>query len=398
MAKGIGRLMAIGIAKETTRGTAISSAAYWLPFSDAAIEEKYTNVTQDEAYGVVEDSVGQFRVKNWAEGTLKVPLTDQSMPLLLYSQFGSIANATHSGETTVYDHTLTVGETAQHQSLTLFIHDPLASVDYSYANGVIHKTELDAELGKFANLSLSVKALKGVSQSTFSPSILSENRFLPQYMKFASAPSVAGANGTLTGTGTCSSSSTVTSLSINTNLLKIGMTVTGTNIPAGTTVASIVSASSFTMSAASTGSATSYTFGGAVVQLKSFKLSIDESIEDDEVLGSVAPVDFLNKEFKVEGSLEAIWQNESDFKTQSLATPNVAQALYVTMINTDVNIGVVPSHPTVNLTLDQVYFTDFSRPFKIKDLVYQTVKFKATYNTTNSEMVKAVVTNTVASY
>jgi len=329
--KGIGRLLSIGIAKEATRGTAQSSASYWLPFSDAAIEEKFTNVTQDEAYGIIEDSVGQFRVKNWAEGTLKVPATDQSLPLLLLSQFGAIANATHAGESVVYDHTITVGQSAQHQSLTLFIHDPLAAQDYSHALGVIHKTEIDAELGKFVDLSLSVKALKGTQQSTFSPSIVAENRFLPQYMTFKYAPLVSGLS------------------------------------------------------------------GATAIQIKSVKLTIDDSIEDDDVLGSVAPVDFLNKEFKIEGTIEAIWQNESDFKTMSLVTPNVPQAMLIEIKNTDILIGSA-AHPDMAITLDRVFVTDFSRPIKVKDVMYQTIKFKATYSTANSEMAKIVVTNTVASY
>jgi Phage tail tube protein len=328
--KGIGRRFSIGIAKEVTRGTAIASANHWLPFSDASVDEKYENVTQDEAYGVIEDSVGQFRVKNWAEGTLKVPLTDLSLPLILYSMFGASADSTHSGETTVYDHKATVAESAQHQSLTLFIHDPLAGVDYSHALGVIHKLDLDVELKKFAELSLSIKALKGVSQSSFTPSIAAENRFLPQYMTFKYATSVSGIS------------------------------------------------------------------GATAIALKSVKLSVDASIEDDDVLGSIAPIDYLNKEFKVTGTLEAIWQNEADFKTVSLASPNVPQALSIVLQNTDVNIGVVPSHPTVNITLDQCYFTEFSRPIKIKDLVYQTVKFKATYSTANSEMLNIITTNTAA--
>ncbi len=328
--KGIGRLFSIGIAKEVTRGTAIASASHWLPFSDASIEEKYDNVTQDEAYGVIEDSVGQFRVKNWAEGTLKVPLTDLSLPLILYSAFGANTDTTHSGETTVYDHTTKVGESAQHQSLTLFIHDPLSAQDYSHALGVIHKLELDVQLKKFAELTLSVKAQKGAVQSSFTPSIAAENRFLPQYMTFKYATTVSGLS------------------------------------------------------------------GATAIQLKSIKLSVDASVEDDEVLGSVAPVDFLNKEFKVEGTLEAIWQNESDFKTIALATPNVAQAMLIDIKNTDVNIGVVPSHPEVKITLDQVYFTEFSRPITVKNLVYQTVKFKAVYSTANSEMLNIVTTNTSA--
>jgi hypothetical protein len=396
MSKGIGRLFSIGIQKQTTRGTAIASASHWLPFSDASIDEKFENATQDEAYGIIEDSVSQSRVKNWAEGTLKVPLTDLSLPLILFSLFGANADSIHAGESAVYDHKTTVGESAQHQSLTLFIHDPLSGVDYSHALGVIHKADLDVELKKFADLSLSVKALKGVTQSAFSPSIAAENRFLPQYMAFSSAPTTAGVNGTLTATGTAASTIHVTALSISTALLNVGMTVTATNLPAGATITKIVSATAFDLSVATTGAIGSMTFSGAIVQLKSFKMSVDSNIEDDEVLGTVAPVDFLNKEFKVEGTFEAIWQNESDFKTVSLATPNVGQALLIDIKNTDVSLGVVPSRPEVKITFDQVYFTEFSRPIKIKDLVYQTVKFKAVYNTTNSEMLNIVTTNTSA--
>jgi hypothetical protein len=95
------------------------------------------------------------------------------------------------------------------------------------------------------------------------------------------------------------------------------------------------------------------------------------------------------------GTLEAIWQNESDFKTQALATPNAAQALLVSIVNTDVTIGSA-ANPAIAITLDQVYFTEFSRPIKIKDLVYQTIKFSCSYSTANSEMANIVTTNSTA--
>jgi hypothetical protein len=330
LGKGIGRQISVGIAPEATRGTAVTTASHWLPFSDASIDEKFENVTQDEAYGVIEDSVGQFRVKNWAEGTLKVPLTDLSLPLILKAMLGASADSAHTGETTVYDHKATVGQSAQHQSLTFLIHDPLSGVDYAHANGVIHKLDLDIELKKFADLSLSIKAQKGATQASLSPSIASENRFIPQYMTFKYATSVSG-------------------------------------LTSATPIA-----------------------------LKSIKLSLDSNIEDQDVLGSVAPIDFLNKEFKAEGQLEAIWQNETDFKTVALATPNVAQAMLIDLKNTDVSIGIVPSHPEVKITLDQCFFTDFSRPIKVKDLVYQTLKFKATFSVANSEMLNIITTNLTA--
>jgi hypothetical protein len=395
MAKGIGRLFALGLAKETTRGTAITAATYWLPFDDVSFDEKFDNAVADQAVGVIENSIAEYRVKNYADGSFKVPMVDQSTGLLFLSLLGAQAVGTHSGESVVYDHTFTVGESAQHPSLTLFIHDPLSATDYSHANGVVHKMEIDAELKKFVQLSCSARAQKGVAQSAFTPSLVSENRFIPQYMTFSSAPTLAGVNGTLTGTGTCSSTIHITSLSISTTLLKVGMTVTGSNIPVGATIVTIVSASAVDLSIASTGTASSYTFGGAVVALKSIKLSIDDNIEDQEVLGNVAPADFLNKEFKVEGQLEAIYQNLTDFKNASLATPNVGQALIIDLKNTDVTLGSA-TNPELKITLNQVYFTEYSRPIKVKDLVYQTVKFRGSYKLADSAMITILLTNTVS--
>ena len=393
MSKGIGRLISWGFAKETTRGTAVSSASYWSPWDALDFDEKGENVVSDQAVGVIEDSIGQFRVKRYADGSFKMPLTDQSAALPFLAMFG--AQAVSTVATGVYAHTFTVGESAQHQSLTFFVHDPLGGTDYSYANGVVHKMDIDAELKKFVQLSVSVRAQEGVSQSAFSPSIISENRFIPQYMTFASAPTLAGANGTLTATGTASSTTALTGLSISTTLLKVGMTVSGTNVAAGTTITAIVSSSAVTLSTATTGSATSFTFGGAVVQLKSFKLCIDSNLEDDDVLGSVTPVDFLNKEFKVTGTVEAIYQNLTDFKNAFLATPNVPQAMLVSLVNTDVTIGSA-SNPSLVISLDQCYFTELAIKKTPKDVVYQTLKFTATYSLANSEMIKAVLTNTVS--
>ena len=330
-AKGIGRLFALGVAIEDTRGSAETTAEYWLPFDDLTFDEKFDNSIADQAVGVIENTINEYRVKNYADGTFKVPMVDQSVGELFYSLFGGYAVGTHAGETIVYDHTFSVGESAQHQSLTLFIHDPLAGTDYSYANGMIHKMEIDAELKKFVQLSVSARAQKGVSQSSFTPSISAENRFIPQYMTFKYATAVAGLG------------------------------------------------------------------GATAIKLKSIKLTIDANIEDQEVLGSVAPADFLNKEFKVEGQLECIYQNLTDFKTVALATPNVGQAMLIDLKNTDVTIGSA-ANPELKITLNQVFFSEYSRPIKVKDLVYQTVKFRGTYKLADSAMVTAVLTNTIATY
>jgi len=386
MSKGIGRLIQIGLAKESIRGTANTTAGYWNAWMDLTLDEKKEFATDSQAYGIIEDNVNLTQTKKWVAGTLTGNVYDTSFPPILYGMFGSYAKA-GSGP---YTHTFTVGETAQHQSYTFLLHDPLSGVDYSYANGVIEKLEINLALKQFIQFTASVMAQSGVSQSAFTPSTTTENRFLPQYLSAGFAPSLAGAQGTLTATGTCSSTTAVTGLSISTTLLRIGMTVTGSNIPAGATVAAIVSSSAFTLSTASTGSATSYTFGPAVVALKSAKVTFNSNIESQDVLSSLSPADFLNKEFSIDGTFECIWQNESDAKTYFMGP--TAQAMTLIATNTDVTINST-AHPIFNITLAQVTFQELGRPFKVKDLVYTTVKFKASYSLSNSLMGEVIVTN-----
>lgn len=329
MSKGIGRLFQVGIARETTRGTAISSAAYWIPFSELALEEKDTKVVDDMSYGVIEDTQGQSIIKQWAEGKLKAPIGDRHFPLILYSVLGSLstgANADGSGN--VKDHTITVGQTAQHQSLTYFLDDPLASADYKHANGVATSLEISYEMGKFLEYSLNIKAQKGVS-TTNTPSTTAENRFLPQHVTFKLASSYSG-------------------------------------------------------------------LGAASAQvIKSLSLKFDNNIEDDFVLGSLAPADFLNKQFTIEGTLEAMWQNESDFKTFVLA--GTSKAMRIDIVNTDVTIGT-SANPEIKIDLAKVVFEAVTRPIKVNDMVKQTLNFKAHYSQIDTKMVQIVATNLITSY
>jgi|GEM_PF-906804 len=394
--KGIGRLIQVGIAKETTRGTAISSAAYWNPWNDLTLDEKKEFAVDSQAYGIIEDNVNLTQTKKWAQGSLQGNFLDQSSGLLLYSLFGGYAVGTHSGETVVYDHTFTVGENAQHQSLTFFLHDPLAAQDYSYANGVIEKLDIDMALKKFISFNASVKALSGAAQSAFTPSTTAENRFVPQYLAAKFALNYVGLTGTLTATGTAATTIHVTACSINpqTNL-KVGMGVSGTSIPVGATVAKIVSATAYDLSIATTGAIGTQTFTPVAIPLKSAKVTINANVEEQDVLGSLNPADFLNKEFAVEGTIEAIWQNESDFKTQFMLPQTLAMRLDIK--NTDVTLGV-STNPEIIIDMPKCTIQDLGRPFKVKDLVYQTLKFKCSYSVSDTLMIKAILTNTVSTF
>jgi Phage tail tube protein len=330
--KGIGKQIQVGIAQESTRGTAKTSASYWLPVDDWAIEERFENAIDSQTYGLVEDSVSQTRVKNVAEGEIRMPVTGTSAAILFHSLFGSSTAVLHSGETTVFDNTAAVLQNVQHKSLTVFVHDPIptasgATADYTHANAIVSKIDIDYSLGNFVMMNASFRAVTGSAAAVvFTPTQIIEPRFVPQYMTF-----------------------------------KVATTYSG-------------------LGAAS------------AIKIKSAKISISSPVDDDDVLGQTSPRDFLNKEFSVEGTIEAIWQNETDFKSSAIA--NTSKAMRLDLVNSDVTIGVA-TNPQFRLDLAKVFFTEFSRPVKIKDVVYQTVNFKAAYSTTDSFMAKALFVNTV---
>jgi hypothetical protein len=325
--KGIGRLQQIGIAKEVTRGTSPASAAYWIPFSEASPESKIENVKDNQVYGIIEDHISETRVKNWMQGDIAAAVRDIHTGLIFKSLLGTEVEATKAGESAVYTHTFTVGETAQHPSISFYKHDPLAAQDYTYANGVIDKLDLDFSLKKFINYKASIMAQAGVQASTLTPANTAENYFVPQYLAAGFATNLAGLS------------------------------------------------------------------SPTIVALKSAKITIDQSIEMQEVLGNITPLDFLNKDFKITGSFEAIWKGETDFFTNYIA--NTYQAMQLQAINTDVNIGT-GSHPTVTIQMAKCIFTELTKPIKIDDLIYQTIKFDAAYSLGDTQMINIVLTNTLS--
>lgn len=328
--KGIGRQIQIGTAVEVVRGTAVTPPAYWHPYAEFAVEEKIENAQDITTVGVIEEGVSETQVKAWVEGTIKGNVRDQSFGHFLLSLFGTDTPVAKSGgNSSVFDHTFTVRQAATHKSLTLTKHDVLAGQDYSYANAVVHKLEIEYSLKKFLQYTASVVAQKGAKISTQVPfTDIVENYFAAPHLTFKMAGTVAGLA------------------------------------------------------------------GAAAIQLKNAKVTIDANIEHDEVLGQLAPADFLGKSFKVDMTLEAIWQNESDFLSTFIAvTP---QAFLLDMKNTNVTLGASANPEFQILLASQSYITELSKPSKVGDLVMQMLKVRGNYSLSDAYMIKAILTNTIA--
>lgn len=327
--KGIGRLVQVGISKETTRGTSPATADFYIPFASLSLDEKLAAVNDEESRGIIEDSVGSSITKEWVEGTLKAPVGDKHIGLILKAVLGGLSTAANADVAgTVKDHTITVAQSAQHQSISLYLDDPLAAQDYTHALGVVSDFQLDYSMGKFVEYSVGLKAKRGAT-ATLTPAATTENRFLPQNLTFKVAADLAGLG------------------------------------------------------------------AAAAISVKSATIKISKNIEEDLVLGNLAPADFLNKQITIEGTVEALWQNESDFKTAFLAGTN--KAVRFDLINTGVTIGTA-ANPELRIDLAKVFFKELTRPIAINDMVKQTLSFKAHYSTGDSKMVTVLLTNLQATY
>lgn len=329
MAKGIGRLLQVGIARETSRGTAVGTPTFMIAFAELDIDEKDTRVIDEQSRGIIEGSVDESIVKQWMEGIIKAPIGDKHFPLILYATLGTLSSVTGTATGTPYYHTITVQEGAQHQSLTIQVDDPLGGQDYTHALSVISQIEINYEREAFLSYTANVRGKKGVA-ATVTPATVSENRFLPQHLTFK------------------------------------------------------VAATQSALDAAS------------AIPIKSATLRINQNIQDDDVLGNIAPQDFLNKQFQIEGEIEAIWQNESDFKTNSLT--GTARALRLDLANTGAVIGTGSTNPRLQIDLHKVQFQPVTRPIRLNDLVMQRVAFRAHYSTADSKMVTITAVNNQSSY
>lgn len=188
MTKFIGRLADIGVAKEASRGTAETSATFFLPKVSLSIDDGIEQVVDESSIGVIEDSPNASIVSKFAEGEIEGNILDKSFGLLLLATLGSVST-TGPSQTTVYTHNFSVLQSAQHPSLTLFLSDP--NQDYKYALGVLKSLSLDIMLGAYAKYKAAFRSKVGAT-GTVTPSYGSENTFLPQHGSVRIATNLAG--------------------------------------------------------------------------------------------------------------------------------------------------------------------------------------------------------------
>lgn len=273
MAKYIGRQTNVGFGKESSRGTAVA-ATFWAPAMEFAYDDKVLQVVNESSLGVIEDADNASVVRKFAEGEITGKLSNEGWGTILVASLGDEATPTLV-ETGVYDHDFSVGQSAQHPSLTISISDPVSTgaSGLRFPLAMVDSLEVNAEVERFVTYTASFRS-NSKENDTNTPSYVDENVFLPQYCE-------------------------------------IKLYADWTNLQGDT--------------------------GGTVYPFKRLTLTISKNIEDDQVLGDVDVADRLNKQFQVEGTLELLYENR-DF-VDTILLGDLAKAMRIKMINTAVTIG-----------------------------------------------------------
>lgn len=188
MAVIIDRLTSVGIAKESSRGTA-ATPTLWVPHQEFSVQDRVEHAIDNSALGRIEEAHDAEVVSQWAEGSLSGNVYSKSIGFLLLNALGSVSTADNAdSDATVKDHTFAIGNTTSHSSLTLTVDD--GTEDLAYANAMLTSLEFTAELNQFLRYTASFQA-KASASATTTPAVASDARFRPQDVTVKLADSVA---------------------------------------------------------------------------------------------------------------------------------------------------------------------------------------------------------------
>jgi len=187
----IGREIELGIAIESSRGTAKTTADKWGRKVDANVVERATHVVDDSTRGRIEDSEGRRVVQKFIEGDVAGILHADVIGYLLANMYGVVNTTTVTGA--VKSHVFTLGQNIQHPSLTLFAKD--GSVQQQvFDNAMINTLEISASIDDYVRFSASFIASEATDNSD-APSYDTEYDFIARDITVKIADTEAGLTG-----------------------------------------------------------------------------------------------------------------------------------------------------------------------------------------------------------
>lgn len=112
------------------------------------------------------------------------------------------------------------------------------------------------------------------------------------------------------------------------------------------------------------------------IKPKSVKITIKKNTEIINALGTVQPVDIVNKLFTISGEISLDYENRT-YKDYML--DGDYKAMRLDLVNTDATIGAT-SNPALRLDLSKVDFDSWEPDFSLNEVVTQVITFNALFD------------------
>jgi hypothetical protein len=187
MAKFIGRRVQVGFGKESSRAVA-AAAQVTVPKTDYNIEDKANKARSSENFGNIAGFGDQSIVTGrFSEGTIEGDVNANSFALLLLSLFGN-ENVT-TVYTSAYKHTLSIANTNQHQSLSIWCEDPIG--DTLFKGCMVDSLEITVTPDEIVKYAATFKGRKG-NDASWTPAPAADYKFVGRDFHMKVAANIAG--------------------------------------------------------------------------------------------------------------------------------------------------------------------------------------------------------------
>jgi len=187
MAKFIGRLLQVGVAKESTRGAG-ASPVFCFPQISFSFDDKVVKARSVGGLGTLADSEESFVTTKYGQGDLEGEIRSKGFGLLLYAMLGGYTAPTSTLDS-AYIHPFTISQSNQHQSLCFVVVDSNTTESYSLV--MLDSLEIAAELDEVVRYSASFMSKTGDDSTATVPSAVDEYKFTKKHLRFKIADNIA---------------------------------------------------------------------------------------------------------------------------------------------------------------------------------------------------------------
>lgn len=191
MSKFIGRRVTLGLAKESSRGTAVGTPTFWVPRGTISFDDRIEGARQDLGLGRIADSDAWFVTSKMGSGDVEIDLDDRTLGIILTSLMG--ASPVKAGSNP-YTYTYTLSQSNQHQSLSILAQDP--DITKVFPLGVVSGLSIVVEQNAIVKGTVTFMSRVGRDWTTQTADFTTlGQKFLHQHLIFKLADTVGALSG-----------------------------------------------------------------------------------------------------------------------------------------------------------------------------------------------------------